>query len=417
MALVLSGWSSPTMFSLLLVSLLVITVTARGTNSDRLEMAQVGTGAFTDAELKPKVLIIGIDGCRADVFDKYRQSSDSLGLFNTLMGEKETVSKDEEQDDQEEDGISIEGRGTVCVQNKDASCAHAQDGPTSHTYASHWCTAIGWGSVVTGLQNYHHHVMGNEDVQQFPFVETTKKFPSMFVLAKRHSFTTGACGACNFLSYKESGDMGVVDYECGADPKTFLPYTRYKDASSCNLDRRQAQDGHDEERDNKSTEFTLKNIRDGIDVNFEHFDLVDHNGHRHGFSYNEHYVGQLKKTEENVQRLIQGVRDSIKASGGTERWLVMVTSDHGGHQFSHDKDVINDRAVPFTVAQILPKKVAREVMAMNKMMDGNAMEELSYPVYHFDVHPTVMAWLGIEDPAKRDGKVQGISSRFRNTRS
>ena len=331
---------------------------------------------------KKKVLVIGIDGCRADVFDKYTFSSDSLGVFHLL---------------------AKIGKATRCESNDATTCARAHDGPQFDP-DSHWCTAPGWASVVSGLNLQNHHVVGNSEQQQSVFSKVTERYPTFLKLAKDHGYSVAATGAPNFISYTDIGDMGIIDYECGADASNhYMPFVKGTQKKSCNLDHRLAQNPHDEERDQNSFRFTERNIRQGVDVNMIHFDLVDHMGHTYGFGYNEHYVGQLKLTEFAVGKLLTAINRRLVEQKFIEEWLIMLTADHGGHEKSHDKDPVNDKAVPFLVAIVKAEKEQRVHEGENDLM-----VDLKFPVRHFDVQPTVVSWLGIDDKSHRDGTVQGL---------
>jgi len=127
-----------------------------------------------------------------------------------------------------------------------------------------------------------------------------------------------------------------------------------------------------------------------------HFNNIDKTGHTEGFSSKFQYLEQISLADKLIGELLSAI--SQKCSTTNEEWLVIVTSDHGGHEFTHDTDLILDRVVPFVVS--LPCS-SSETQA--KLVD------LREPVYHFDTMPTILQWLGIPIPPGLDGVVQVIS--------
>lgn len=129
------------------------------------------------------------------------------------------------------------------------------------------------------------------------------------------------------------------------------------------------------------------------DVHFVHFDDVDHAGHASGFSLaNPEYRAAI----EGVDRLVRPLLDAIveRPAIATERWLVVVCTDHGGAGTSHGALDRDNRDIPLFVAG--PTVVPR-------MPEGF--------VSHMDVHPTVMRFLGAPPPAswRLDGRPLGVA--------
>ncbi len=85
------------------------------------------------------------------------------------------------------------------------------------------------------------------------------------------------------------------------------------------------------------------------DVMFLHFDEADGAGHSTGFSMNsETYVTTL----QNIDVLIGDVLDALeqRPNYNSENWAVFVTSDHGGINFSHGGNTIQEQLVPFIIS-------------------------------------------------------------------
>jgi hypothetical protein len=129
------------------------------------------------------------------------------------------------------------------------------------------------------------------------------------------------------------------------------------------------------------------------DVHFIHFDDVDHAGHATGFALsNPESRGAL----EGVDALVRPLLDAVVARPAIadERWLVVVTTDHGGAGTNHGPMNLDNWDIPLfvvgpTVTPLLPTGF----------------------VSHMDVHPTVMRFLGAAIPAawRLDGRPLGVA--------
>jgi predicted AlkP superfamily pyrophosphatase or phosphodiesterase len=124
------------------------------------------------------------------------------------------------------------------------------------------------------------------------------------------------------------------------------------------------------------------------------FDRIDSEGHAHGFDSNNSYFNAISATDSLIGPLISAVYAREKT--GNEEWMVIVTSDHGGHRefFWGNHGVIydEDEVIPF---------------GMTLIGSDQKLKNFRYPVTHMDTHPTVMRWLGVQFDSV-DGKVQGI---------
>lgn len=125
------------------------------------------------------------------------------------------------------------------------------------------------------------------------------------------------------------------------------------------------------------------------------FDAVDAAGHDHGFGDNAGYLRAITEVDARIGSILARIRE--RARSRAESWLIVVTSDHGGHTTpegggNHSRQP-EDQRIPFIVAAIPPLPLA----------------PLQQPVTQMDVFPTVLAWFGIEHDSV-DGRVQGIRS-------
>ncbi len=133
-------------------------------------------------------------------------------------------------------------------------------------------------------------------------------------------------------------------------------------------------------------------IRQGSpDILFLHFDGADHAGHRFGFSPQmPFYRWAVEKIDAQIGSLV----DEIRGRTG-EEWLIVVTSDHGGHGRTHGANIPSDRQV---------------ILIANGA--GCARERPTGFRGVVDVAPTVFAFLGLPiDPDwEWDGRPLGFPS-------
>jgi predicted AlkP superfamily pyrophosphatase or phosphodiesterase len=330
---------------------------------------------------RKKILIIGLDGTKGSVFDPMSANQTACPNFYS---------------------IRTSGKATYCDAVGSTACAHAHSGNRfGSQYPSmnstwEWVTSPGWATVVTGVDNFHHSVQNNDYTGQRPFFNTTKHFPTFFSQARAMGLQTAASGAPAFLSAQESMPFvtsnGIVDYECGVNDVERRPSVHATATSSCNLNYRAGQSPDDLSRDNKTTAFGVTHILDGCaDIVMTHFDLIDEAGHECGFTANPCYEGQMMVVDGQVGQLLSAVQKAV--SERHESWLVMVTSDHGGHQSGHGDQWLDDEVIPF--------------MMTIYSAQNYTLKNLVYPVTQMDVKPTVMTWLGAA-VGFTDGRVQGL---------
>lgn len=74
-----------------------------------------------------------------------------------------------------------------------------------------------------------------------------------------------------------------------------------------------------------------------LDLLFVHLDLVDHVGHQ--FDYGPaipEYVAAVRETDARVAALLQTLRGGDRRWVEREDWLVAITTDHGGIDYTHE---------------------------------------------------------------------------------
>lgn len=131
---------------------------------------------------------------------------------------------------------------------------------------------------------------------------------------------------------------------------------------------------------------------DQADVVFVQLDDVDHAGHTYDYSVDsQEYVRSVEKADSLTGIMVDALKK--RPNYLNEDWLILVSTDHGGSNFGHGKD-IPDHTTIFYVAN-------GESVKKGKLEDGANV---------IDVAVTAMQHLGItiNETWKLDGKPRGI---------
>ena len=146
------------------------------------------------------------------------------------------------------------------------------------------------------------------------------------------------------------------------------------------------------------------------DILFVHFDGVDHAGHTFGFSPKiPFYLWAVEKIDGYVGTLMR----AAKAREG-EDWLILVTSDHGGHFRHHGENVSTDRTV-FLLANG-PGCVPARPNGFRGVVDV-APTVFAYlglpvdPVWQWDGRPLGYAPVALPDPALPAGPIAASDNK------
>lgn len=110
------------------------------------------------------------------------------------------------------------------------------------------------------------------------------------------------------------------------------------------------------------------------DFAFVYLGWPDASGHEDGWMSKE-YLHAVERSWEDIVRLT----DSIP-----EEYAVIVTADHGGHDYTHGTELPED--------MLIPVLLRRTPIAAGK---------IEFPVDIKDLAPTIMALLGVEPPEER----------------
>ena len=126
-----------------------------------------------------------------------------------------------------------------------------------------------------------------------------------------------------------------------------------------------------------------------LDVVFLDFDDVDIAGHNYGFSPD---INQYINAIENVDEYIGWVIDAMenRPTFENEDWLIMITSDHGGIDYSHGGQTTEERQIPI-------------------ILSGSLVSEETLPeqAYLTNMVPTLLHYFGIENNC--EWQLDGVS--------
>jgi predicted AlkP superfamily pyrophosphatase or phosphodiesterase len=132
-----------------------------------------------------------------------------------------------------------------------------------------------------------------------------------------------------------------------------------------------------------------------VDAMFVQLDHVDHAGHTHDFSPDsEKYLRAIEKADRQAGRMIESLKKRKDLS--RENWLIIVSTDHGGSEFGHGKNIIEHRTIFF---------ISSGEDASRGEICGN--------VNVVDVAATALVHLGIpiRDDWNLDGKPTGLKGK------
>jgi len=132
--------------------------------------------------------------------------------------------------------------------------------------------------------------------------------------------------------------------------------------------------------------------KEDVDVMFVQLDEVDGAGHRHDYTVeSKKYLQAIERSDKQVGTMVSalGKRPSIE----DENWLIILSTDHGGSDFGHGKNIPDHTTVFFIASG-----------------PGAQQGEITGDVGVVDVAVSALYYLGI--PAKPewdlDGRVSGL---------
>jgi hypothetical protein len=161
----------------------------------------------------------------------------------------------------------------------------------------------GWTSALTGVWRDKHGVSGNTfATAQFD------KYPNVF---QRLKIANPACVTASVVNWSPLNEFIL----------------RPSDHSLTH-----------EDADGRVLDSACSLLRDQgrLDALFVHLDQVDHAGHEHDYgTHITQYMDAIKNTDERCRVILETLVNE-RASYADEDWLIVVTTDHGGADFTHE---------------------------------------------------------------------------------
>lgn len=235
-----------------------------------------------------KVLAIGYDGCRADLFSRLDSSKPSAVRELLSQGGSATL-----------------------------SYAGGVNFPAENTQAT--STNPGWCSMLTGVWADVHGITGNG------VVKSNDHLTLLTSLVED--------GTIDSSAFYVSWDGHFVDHN-----SVYILEKRYTQEQGLNVTFTDAKDDTGT-KENVLTDLAKEDCSDFI---FTIFEYTDHAGHNSGFSPdNREYLSAFYEAEATGTELLNAVR--ARATYEQEDWLILITTDHGGWQTGHGGPTLEER--------------------------------------------------------------------------
>ena len=240
-----------------------------------------------EGKTEKKAIIIGYDGCRADILAELKQEN---SVISTLLNE----------------GASI-----------NLSYCGGVNYPEKNTQAT--STAPGWCSILTGQWADVHGITGNDITKSMD----TKTLMTSLTEEK-------VIDSASFIT-KWAGHFSRKD-------ATYLLEKEYCEENNLPVAFNKC-DGNKESLDAALAEIGKEDCSDFIFVIYEQ---TDSTGHNKGFSFNNPlYKEAFTEIDSYGYETLEAIRE--RESYESEDWLIIVTSDHGGKGKGHGKESNQER--------------------------------------------------------------------------
>lgn len=240
-----------------------------------------------EGKTEKKAIIIGYDGCRADVLTEIQSENSAISALT-------------------DDGASI-----------NLAYCGGVNYPAENTQAT--STAPGWCSILTGVWADEHGITANDITKSLEhktllttLVEDKVIDSSAFITKWAGHFSRNNATYLLEKDYCEQNNLNVTFNKCRNDEATH--------------------------------EFTLEEISktDCADFIFVIYEPTDSTGHNYGFTHNNpRYKESFKAADEYGFEALSAIKS--RSTYETEDWLIIVTSDHGGIATDHGGSSIQER--------------------------------------------------------------------------
>ncbi len=236
----------------------------------------------------PKALLIGFDGARADAMHLLFESTDEKitgGLFVSAYSAVQALKA--------EGGLYLSYAGGESDSRQETS------------------TAQGWAAILTGVWGAENGVL-----RHLPLKTNCPTVLRELAMQGKKSAFLAEWPDHFTITYKD-------EIEIAKREKLPLVFQQYRDDRAL------------------ETAFS-EQIADGTDCIFGIFETPDYNGHATGFSLeNPRYAAGICRLDTVAYRLAEAVKR--RPTYRDEDWLIMITSDHGGHGLRHGTQKQFDR--------------------------------------------------------------------------
>ncbi|MBR5438151.1 MAG: alkaline phosphatase family protein [Clostridia bacterium] len=245
------------------------------------------TAPLPEGKTEKKAIVIGYDGCRADVLLSLQEENSGI---NALL----------------EEGASI-----------NLNFCGGVNYPETNTQKT--STAPGWCSILTGKWADEHGITGN-DITKTMDTKTLLTSLTEEKIIDRASFIT-----------KWAGHFDRND-------ATYLEEKAYCEKNGLNIDFNKTRN------DSASLKAVVKELSEEscADFTIVIFEQTDSTGHGKGFSINNpKYRKAFIDADESGYETLTAIKN--RATYETEDWLFIITSDHGGIGTGHGDASIQER--------------------------------------------------------------------------
>lgn len=242
-----------------------------------------------------KAIIIGYDGCRADVLNEIQDGKSAIGQL---------------MDDGSELYLSYCGGVPYPEKNTQATS-----------------TAPGWCSILTGEWADVTGITGNSITKEVEpktlltsLVEDGLADSSMFITRWKGHFVNDDSTYIDEMKYCEDNNLDVTFNRCKNDDASY-------EAALAEI-----------------------NSEDCSDFIFVIYEQTDSTGHDLGFSYNSPYYKEaFVEMDGYGYDTLEAIRN--RETYEEEDWLVIITADHGGVGTGHGNESIQERMTFFIVGE------------------------------------------------------------------
>ncbi len=244
-------------------------------------------GELPERKTEKKAIIIGYDGCRADILAEMRDEKSAI--FTMLH-----------------DGASL-----------NLSYCGGVNYPAENTQDT--STAPGWCSILTGVWANEHGITANDITKTLEhktlltsLVEDGIIDSSSFITKWKGHFDRNNATYNEEKAYCENNNLNVSFNRC--------------------------------KNDEASHEYTLNEVskKDCADFIFVIYEPTDSTGHNYGFTFNNPRYKEAFKTADNYgDETLSAIKS--RETYDTEDWLIVITSDHGGIGTNHGGASIQER--------------------------------------------------------------------------